>query len=68
MALCCYDLQTYDEFLKYLKKACERNPKECNSCWDTCFPRGGGARRLLQVYQKENEKMKPINWITCLAT
>lgn len=29
MALCCYDLKRHDEYLKYLKKACQLNPSEC---------------------------------------
>ena len=29
MALCCYDMRNYEEFLNYLQKACEVNPKEC---------------------------------------
>lgn len=38
MALCCYDLQKYDEFLKYLKTACKRNPQECRLALAHLFP------------------------------
>ena len=38
MALCCFDLEKYDEFLKYLKKACQRNPKECRLVLSQLFP------------------------------
>jgi tetratricopeptide (TPR) repeat protein len=38
MALCCYDLQKYDEFLTYLRTACERNPHECRLVLSHIFP------------------------------
>ena len=38
MALCCHDLKHYDEYLKYLKKACETNPKECLMVLGHLFP------------------------------
>ena len=38
MALCCYDLKHYDEFLSYLKMACERNPQECRTALEHIFP------------------------------
>ncbi|MCR5678693.1 MAG: tetratricopeptide repeat protein [Prevotella sp.] len=38
MALCCYDLKKYDEFLSYLKTACERNPQECRMVLSQIFP------------------------------
>ena len=38
MALCCYDLKHYDEFLSYLKEACRRNPQECKSALGHIFP------------------------------
>jgi tetratricopeptide (TPR) repeat protein len=38
MALCCYDLKRYDEFLSYLKTACERNPQECRVALSHIFP------------------------------
>ena len=38
MALCCYDLKKYDEFLYYLKQACKLNPKECKLVLAHLFP------------------------------
>ena len=38
MALCCYDMQNYKEFLDYLQKACEVNPKECQVALSHIFP------------------------------
>ena len=38
MALCCYDLKKWDEFLHYLKEACLVNPKECQTALAHLFP------------------------------
>lgn len=38
MALTCYDLKKYDEFLSYLKTACERCPHECQIALAHIFP------------------------------
>lgn len=38
MALCCYDLKKYAEFLDYLKEACQRNPHECRMALAHIFP------------------------------
>ena len=38
MALCCYELGRHAEFLKYLKKACVINPKECRLVLSQLFP------------------------------
>ena len=38
MALCCYELKYYGEFLDYLKKACEVNPEECHQALAHLFP------------------------------
>ena len=38
MALCCYELKYYGEFLDYLKKACEANPEECRQALAHLFP------------------------------
>lgn len=38
MALCCHDLKRYEEYLKYLKKACKVNPKECRMVLGHLFP------------------------------
>ena len=38
MALCCNDLKKDDEFLHYLQKACECNPKEAKTVLCVLFP------------------------------
>lgn len=38
MALCCYDMRRYEEFLNYLQKACEVNPQECRIALSHLFP------------------------------
>lgn len=38
MALCCYDLKRYDEFLHYLNVACQKNPKEARLVLHHLFP------------------------------
>jgi tetratricopeptide (TPR) repeat protein len=38
MALCCYDLKRYDEFLGFLKKACKLNPQEARLVLSHLFP------------------------------
>ena len=38
MALCCYDMGNYGEFMDYLQKACEINPKECRLALGHLFP------------------------------
>lgn len=38
MALVCYDLKRNTEFLDYLKIACERNPRECQTALAHIFP------------------------------
>ena len=38
MALCCYEMKRYKEFLAYLKKACEVNPKESKLVLSHLFP------------------------------
>ena len=38
MALCCFDLEKYDEFLKYLRIAIAKNPKETKLALGQLFP------------------------------
>ena len=38
MALCCYDLEKYDEFLEYLRISVEKNPKETKLALGHLFP------------------------------
>jgi tetratricopeptide (TPR) repeat protein len=38
MALCCHDLGKYDEFMEYLKKAVQLNPRETKLILGSLFP------------------------------
>jgi tetratricopeptide (TPR) repeat protein len=38
MALCCWDIKHYDEFVEYLKKAVEKNPREAKMVLGHLFP------------------------------
>lgn len=40
MALCCWDIKHYDEFIDYLKKAVEKNPREARMVLGHLFPVG----------------------------
>lgn len=40
MALCCWDIKHYDEFINYLKKAVEKNPREAKKVLGHLFPTG----------------------------
>lgn len=40
MAYCCKQLERHDEFLHYLKKACELNPREAKLVLSELFPKG----------------------------
>lgn len=40
MALCCWDIKHYDEFLDYLRKAVEKNPREAKMVLGHLFPVG----------------------------
>jgi tetratricopeptide (TPR) repeat protein len=53
MALCCYDLKKYDEFLKYLKIACQRNPKECRLVLSHLFPSDMAPEQYYEYIQKK---------------
>lgn len=56
MALCCYELKRYDEFLRYLKKACELNPRECRAVLCQIFPE---ELEPENYYDYIKDKMKP---------
>lgn len=55
MALCCYDLKYYEEFLSYLKRACEVNPAECHNILHELFPEG---MKPENYYEYIKNKMK----------
>ena len=54
MALVCYDLKKYDEFLSYLKTACQRCPQECQIALSHIFPDGVEPK---EYYEYIKEKM-----------
>ena len=55
MALCCWDLKYYDEFLKYLKEAIRRNPHEARVVLAGLFPEGMDTE---EYYDYMKEKIK----------
>jgi len=55
MALCCYDLKHYEEFLNYLKKACEINPQEARMVVGHLFP---ADMKPEKYYDFMNKKLK----------
>jgi len=48
MALCCHDLNLHDEYLKYLKTACELNPQECRLVLSHLFPKDIEANKYYE--------------------
>lgn len=55
MALCCWDIKHYDEFLDYLEMAVEKNPKEARRVLGHMFPEGMEATDY-QQFIKESLK------------
>jgi tetratricopeptide (TPR) repeat protein len=57
MALCCYDLHRYDEYLKYLQEACRRNPTEARNALGFLFPEGMSPDNYYDyALKKQNEE------------
>ena len=52
MALCCWDIKHYDEFIDYLKKAVEKNPKEAKMVLGHLFPIGMKVTEYQQFIEK----------------
>jgi len=52
MALCCMDLGKTEEFLKYMKMATDRNPKEAKQVLGHLFPEGTDPKDYTQYYLK----------------
>jgi len=53
MALCCHDLKRDDEFLHYLKKACEVCPQECKSVLSSFFPEDMNPKDYYEYIKKQ---------------
>lgn len=56
MALCCYELKRHDEFLKYLKEACRRNPQEARLVLAHLFPEGLKPEAYYEYMLNASEK------------
>ena len=53
MALCCWDLHYYDEFLVYLKKAIKKNPKEARQVLGNIFPKDMEVKDYCEYFNKQ---------------
>ena len=60
LALCCYELNKSDEFLKYLKLACEKDPLEAKSILAFLFPEEMEVKEYYR-YMKELINSKSVN-------
>lgn len=56
MALCCYDLEKWDEFLSYLKRACQLNPTECRQALAYLFPEDVEPQDYYDYIKKKLQK------------
>ena len=55
MALCCYDMKRFDEYLLYLEKACQSNPKQAKKVLGYKFPE---ALKPEEYYEYAKNEMK----------
>ena len=53
MALCCYELGYDEEFLMYLRLACEYNPREARQVLGELFPEGMAAKEYYSYMRKK---------------
>ena len=56
MALCCHDLKRDNEFMSYLKKACQRNPQEARLVLAHLFPEDMKPEEYYMYMEKELNK------------
>ena len=56
MALCCWDMKLYDEFLQYLQIAVKRNPHEARIVLGMLFPEGMNSEDYYQYMQDSLKK------------
>ena len=56
MALCCLDLKKDAEFVKYLKMACERNPREAKTVLGSYFPKEVEPKDYYNYITKQTNK------------
>ena len=57
MALCCWDIKHYDEFIEYLKTAVEKNPKEVKRVLGHLFPIGMEVTEYQQFIQESLKQL-----------
>ena len=57
MALCCWDIKHYDEFIDYLKKAVDKNPREAKMVLGHLFPVG---MKVTEYQQFIEESLKEL--------
>ena len=57
MALCCWDIKHYDEFIEYLKIAVEKNPKEVKRVLGHLFPIGMEVTEYQQFIQESLKQL-----------
>ena len=57
MALCCYDLQRSDEFLKYLRLAVDNDPQEAKSALSCLFPEGTPVSEYIPYMEQRLNKI-----------
>ena len=57
MALCCWDIKHYDEFIDYLKKAVDKNPREAKMVLGHLFPTG---MKVTEYQQFIEESLKEL--------
>lgn len=55
MALCCYELMRFDEYLHYLQEACRRNPSEAKQALGHLFPE---SLKTEDYYEYAKKKLK----------
>jgi len=58
MALCCWDLQHYNEFMRYLRIAVKKNPKETRLILGHLFPKGMQVTEYVDYIKKQIDKAK----------
>lgn len=56
MALCCHDMHRDDEFLRYLKTACQLNPQECRMVLGHIFPEEVEPQDYYEYIKRRMEK------------
>ena len=56
MALCCYDLGRAKEFMKYLRLAVEKDPREAQTVLSCLFPAGMSVKEFVPYMEQRLKK------------